>query len=155
MTSPRARADASRAAVADELDASLVQLARSLRQMIRAGQPYAMVPPALASPALVDLVLDELIAVEGAADGRFGNLCAALDLSDGSTAVWVCLRARCPARDPSLVDAAHAWPALEVRRRAATALDEQVDPIARIERRVAFALDPSTHPLLVTGMPTA
>lgn len=127
-----------------------MQLRRSLAQMVRAGLPYAMVPPLLGGRSDIHLALDELIDDEGVADGRFGNLCAAQ--WHEADVIWVCLQPLCPARFGT---GEHGWPDEAGRAQAAGALAEQTDPLLRIERRVAFALDPSTHPLLVSGMPSA
>lgn len=144
-------------------------LAWSLRQMVRAGLAYAMVPDELGTVADISLALAELVDDDGATDGRFGNLCAAQWRPDGAgdTVTWVCLQPRCPSRpdwgdwEPvglvTVRSDLHGWPSTPAARdRERAALHEQVDPVARIERRVAFALEgASAHPLLVEGMPTA
>lgn len=137
------RRAATRAQMFDDYVDGAVYVARSLRQMIRAGQRFAMVPRALAGPEL-GLIIANLDAP---------RVCGVVLEGAPFDVAWVCL-ARWSTDEPAH-GLHHAWPDADQRLAAAAALVEQVDPIARIERRVAFALEgPSAHPLLA-GMPSA
>lgn len=139
----RARADASRSAVLDEIAHRRLMFDRSLRQMVRAGHRYAMVPQDLAPP---DGALSCLV------DGR--RLCGAV-AADGGV-YWLCLL---PSdHDADLGDwRLHGWPFTPARRaRELAALLEQTDPVARIERRALMALEgASAFPHLAGDMPPA
>lgn len=149
--SARARGDAFRAAMAAEFAEAVLACSRSLRQMIVAGHPYAMIPAALASPQVLRYALDELDERYGAADGRFGNLCAAV-LPAGDVR-FVCLRSWCPGRHDE--GGLHGWPPAGPAGRAVAALAEQTDPVARIERRALMAIEGSAAFPHLAGMPSA
>lgn len=137
----RARADASRAAVLDEIAHRRLMFDRSLRQMVRAGHRYAMVP-------------QDLVPADGAlscaVDER--RLCGAVT-SDGGV-YWLCLLE--PTGPGEQRIHLHGWPPLPERTVAYQALLEQTDPVARIERRALMALEgPSAFDHLASVMPPA
>lgn len=125
---PSRSAEALRLAMADDFASHALYLGRSLRQMVRAGHRYAMVPYDLAGVGLLEQVVDGLLDDDGPAP-----ICGGVYLDPG--VAWVCLVA------PDHLDSEHGWPDEGVRERTAAALFDQTDPIARIERRALMALE--------------
>lgn len=128
-----------------------IHVERSLRQMVKAGHRWAMVPAELC-PADLDRILRRL---DQGVDAPL--VCGVILHEDG--AAWVCLAAFDRDRPSCFQTDGHAWPDADARLAALGGLLEQVDPIARIERRVAAALgEPSDHPLVAAfagDMPVA
>lgn len=102
-----------------QVEALELMVGRSLRQMVRARRPVAMVPYRLVPEGDVADPPPSCLAVRDDVDVEVA---------------WLCLLEPDHAGD-------HGWPADEIRVALAGALAEQVDPLARIDRRVAFVLE--------------
>lgn len=138
-----ALADASRRDLRDDLEHQARMFARSLRQMVRAGLRYAMVPVEL-EPVDAGWIIAHL-------DPPL--ICGVIlrGHPDRGGVDWVCLAPY----DPGHTADGHAWPDDAERLAAAGALAEQTDPVARIERRALMALEGVDAFPHLTDMPPA